>query len=149
MRAACPACGPASPLAVIGLSMGGFAALRLAGKYPERFVGAAAHSAAIDAADLDPLVEGSRQDWSTAPVDCSAMTALCEASSALPPIHVECGVDDPYLDRNRALHDALDKAGIMHDYAERPGGHDWPYWRANLDASLGFVGAAISARRRG
>src|SRR3546814_19110229 len=90
MRAACPACGPASPLAVIGLSMGGFAALRLAGKYPERFVGAAAHSAATDAADLDPLIAESRQAWSTAPVDSPAMTPMCEASSALPPTHVDC-----------------------------------------------------------
>src|SRR3546814_21116213 len=73
MRAACPACGPASPLAVIGLSMGGFAALRLAGQYPARFVGAAAHSAASAAADLDPLLEECRQDLSPAPVDLSAL----------------------------------------------------------------------------
>ena len=43
-RAACAACSDASPLCIAGLSMGGFGALRLAGKHPHRFVAAAGHS---------------------------------------------------------------------------------------------------------
>ncbi|HVI99648.1 MAG TPA: alpha/beta fold hydrolase [Sphingomonas sp.] len=145
MRFACPACGPASPIAIIGLSMGGFAALRLAGKYPSRFAAVAAHSAAVEAADLAPLIEESQTDWSDAAIDRSALAALRTApADALPPIHVDCGVDDPYLAQNRRLHEALDDAGIAHDYAEHPGAHDWDYWRTHVAESLRFVGVAVT-----
>ena len=47
-----PSISTQSPLLVAGLSMGGFGALRIAGKYPRLVTAAAAHSAVTDAAEL-------------------------------------------------------------------------------------------------
>jgi enterochelin esterase-like enzyme len=138
----CPACGPASPLAIVGLSMGGFAALRLAGKYPNRIAAAAAHSTVTEAVELDALIEESRAGWSGAPEDMTVLAAL-ERAPALPPIRFDCGRDDPFIKGNRRLSAALRTRGIAHDYAEHEGGHDWPYWRRYLEDSLRFAARAL------
>lgn len=143
------ACDPAAPMLLAGLSMGGFAALRIAGKFPQRIAAAAAHSAVTDAAGLDPLIEESRADWSRRPEDMSALAALTAATAALPPLRFDCGPDDPFLDDNHALHAALDAAGIAHVYRETAGGHDWPYWSREIEATLRFFGEVLAKRERG
>lgn len=138
-----PACSAQSPRAIIGLSMGGFAALRLAGKTPARFAAVAAHSAVTEATGLDPLIAETRAGWSAAPADTSALAALDCAAGPLPPIHIDCGRADPFLDANRRLSAALTARGIAHTYAEHDGGHDWAYWRRYVADSLAFVGAHV------
>ena len=78
--AACDACSEASPLFVAGLSMGGFGALRLAGRYPQRFVAAAGHSSVTDATQMDALMAESRDGWAGTPADTSVLDALRTAS---------------------------------------------------------------------
>lgn len=148
-RMAVPACSERSPLLIAGLSMGGFAALRFLGKYPEGFRAASAHSAITEANQLDALVaSGSRREWSTDPADASVLAALRGASAPLPPFRFDCGVEDDFLPANRALHRALDAAGIAHGYAEHAGGHDWPYWRRHLADTLLFFGEVLRGSRR-
>jgi S-formylglutathione hydrolase FrmB len=136
-------CTARSPLLVAGLSMGGFGALRLAGKYPQRLAAAAALSAVTEAAQLDALIEETRDGWSAAPADRSVLAALTGATSTLPPLRIDCGLDDPYLETNRELHRALTHAGIAHHYAESAGGHDWPYWSTTLESTLRFFGDVL------
>lgn len=140
---AIPGCTPRSPVMIAGLSMGGFGALRLAGKHPDRFMAAAAHSAMTDIAQFDGLVEDGREHWSDAAADRSVAAALLAAPGPLPPIRFDCGREDPYVDGNRALHAALDTAGIAHRYVEREGAHDWPYWSAALEGTLRFFGRVL------
>lgn len=140
--------GPAGrAFCVAGLSMGGFGALRLAGKYPHRIAAAASHSGVVHAASLDPLIEEDRSGWSEAPEDLDAAAALLASPGPLPPIHIDCGSDDPFIADNRALHTLLEREGIAHDYHERPGGHDWPYWSAAIEDSLRFFGAVLTGER--
>lgn len=142
--AAAPGCSPRSPLLLAGLSMGGFAALRLAGKHPRRFKAVAAHSAMTDASQYDALLAESRAGWSTDVRDSSALAAL-EAADDLPPLRFDCGREDPFIEANRALHAALDARAIAHQYAEHDGGHDWPYWSRHLEDTLRFFGAVLRA----
>lgn len=144
-HAAVPGCSSRSPLLLAGLSMGGFGAMRLAGKHPRRFAGVAAHSMVTDVAQLDAYVLESRADWSTDPRDADVLAALASAETALPPLRFDCGVDDPFFDANRALHAALDARGIHHEYAEHPGGHDWPYWSNHVRDTLRFFGRVLRA----
>jgi S-formylglutathione hydrolase FrmB len=139
-------CTHRSRLLVAGLSMGGFGALRLAGKYPTRIAAAAALSAITDASQFDRLIEEDRAGWSAAPADRSVLAALTGASAPLPPIHIDCGRDDPYIEAHRELHRALLEAGIAHRYAEAEGGHDWTYWSAALEGVLRFFGDALRGR---
>lgn len=132
-----------SPLLVAGLSMGGFGALRLAGKYPHLITAAAAHSAVTDAAELDALIAETRSGWSSDPADRSVLEALSRAASPLPAIRFDCGLADAYIEPNRALHDQLDALGIGHVYAEAEGGHDWDYWSRQVEETLRFFGAVL------
>lgn len=133
-------CTTHSPLLLAGLSMGGFAALRLAGKYPQRIAAAAALSAVTDVAQLDALIEEDRNQWSRAPADLSVLAALTGCPGSVPPLSIACGLDDPYLEANRELHRALQRTGITHHYAESGGGHDWAYWSTTLEETLRFFG---------
>lgn len=144
-RTIIPACSVCSPLLVAGLSMGGFGALRLAGKYPQRIAAAAGLSSVTDAAQFDVLMEENRDGWSDDPSERSVLAALASAAGPLPPLRIDCGLDDPYLEANRGLHGALQAAGIAHQYAESPGGHDWQYWSHTLEHTLRFFGQVLDA----
>ncbi len=146
VQQACAACGPASPQCIAGLSMGGFGALRLAGKHPERFVAAAAHSALTEVGQLDALLAESRAAWSADPADQRVLDALKAARQPLPALRLDCGRDDALLAANRQLHADLLAAGIAHEYAEHPGGHGWAYWSVHLEDTLRFFGAALQRR---
>lgn len=138
-------CTTRSPLLLAGLSMGGFGALRLAGKYPRRLAAAAALSAVTEAEQFDALIEEYRDGWSAAPEDRSVLAALTGATGALPPLRIDCGLDDPYLQANRQLHAELQRADIAHHYAESAGGHDWAYWTTTLESTLRFFGDVLHA----
>ncbi|MDQ8756794.1 alpha/beta hydrolase-fold protein [Sphingosinicella sp. LHD-64] len=143
----CAGCTGRSPLFVAGLSMGGFGALRLAGKHPGRIAAAAGHSSITDIAELDALIEEDRRGWSDAPADRTVLTALLDAPGPLPPLRFDCGLDDPFLAGNRWLHHALKEAGIAHTYKESEGGHDWPYWSRTLADTLAFFGRILRGEK--
>jgi enterochelin esterase-like enzyme len=138
-------CSARSPLLVAGLSMGGFGALRLAGKYPERLAAAAGLSSVTDASQFDSLIEEDRGGWRDDPAERSVRAALTGSAAPLPPLRIDCGLDDPYLEANRELHRALQAAGVAHHYAESAGGHDWEYWSATLENTLRFFGQVLHA----
>jgi putative tributyrin esterase len=144
---ACAACSAASPLCIAGLSMGGFGALRLAGKHPRRFLAAAGHSSITEAPQIDPVLAESRAAWSTALADLSVLQALRAASAPLPLLRFDCGRDDPYITANRQLHAELQAAGIAHEFAEHEGGHSWDYWARHLEDTLRFFGAILDRKR--
>lgn len=135
-----------APLFMAGLSMGGFGALRLAGRYPERLAAVSAHSAITDLEQMDPMIEEQRIGWGEQAEDRSVVTCLLRARAALPPLRFDCGVDDALLPENRRLHEALTAANIAHLYEEFPGGHDWPYWNRHLADSLRFFEGQLSSR---
>lgn len=144
-RAIIPACSARSPLLVAGLSMGGFGALRLAGRYPERIAAAAGLSSVTGASQFETLIEENRDGWSEDPADRSVLAALTETATPLPPLRIDCGLDDPFLEANRELHRALQAAGIAHEYAESAGGHDWECWSVTLEHTLCFFGHVLHA----
>lgn len=135
-----------APIFIAGLSMGGFGALRLAGKYPQRFAASAGHSSITEAQQFDALMTENRAGWSAAPQDRSVLAALTHAAASLPALRFDCGLDDPFLAANRSLHQSLAAAGIAHDYAEHPGGHDWPYWSRHLEDTLRFFASTLKGR---
>jgi putative tributyrin esterase len=145
--AACASCSTRSPLCIAGLSMGGFGALRLAGKHPLRFAAAAGHSSVTEAAQLAALLAEPRARWSQADADLSVLAALRGAPAPLPPLRFDCGRDDPFIAANRRLRADLEAAGIAHEYAEHDGGHGWDYWAQHLEDSLRFFEHALQTRR--
>jgi putative tributyrin esterase len=140
-----PACSVRSPVFLCGLSMGGYAALRLAGKFPDRFAGASAHSAITADDQFDQVIVEPRGDWSCAPEDQSVVAALT-LTPWPSPIRFDCGLDDPLLSANRRLHAELEALGVDHRFEIEPGGHDWTYWSRSIDRSLLFFHDLIADR---
>jgi S-formylglutathione hydrolase FrmB len=139
-RAAVPALSPSSQLFISGLSMGGFGALRLAAKYPERFRGAGGHSSMTHFDQHSQFVEEPLGSYGCAPEDRSVFETMARNRDSLPPIRFDCGTEDPLIKLNRQLHAQMQSAGIAHQYAEFPGGHEWPYWELHLREMLLFFG---------
>jgi enterochelin esterase-like enzyme len=129
----------AAPVFIGGLSMGGFGALRLGAKYPDRFRGISAHSAVTTVARLAEAT-GDRLESipSFGQPDGTALHWLEVNAARLPPLRFDCGTDDHLLPGNRALHAALESRDVDHTYEEFAGGHDWVYWRLHLADTLRF-----------
>lgn len=130
---------------VSGLSMGGFGALHLGAKFPDRFAGISAHSSITH---YDQFEIFSRQPMSTYMLkneeDKSALFWLLKHQERLPPLRFDCGASDLLITHNRELHRALLEHGIAHDYEEFPGSHSWDYWSVHIRDSLRFFGDIAS-----
>ena len=50
----------------------------------------------------------------------------------------DCGIEDIFFNNNHTLHEKMVKLKIPHDYIERPGKHDWAYWRNSVGYQLLF-----------
>lgn len=129
-----------APFALAGLSMGGFGALRLAARHPERVRAAVGLSSLTDLVQLDTLLAEARTGWDESD---AALLPLVQRPG-MPPFALICGEDDPYIAPNRALHAALHAAGIPHFFQAHAGGHDWAFWREHLGSSLQWL---LSSRR--
>jgi pimeloyl-ACP methyl ester carboxylesterase len=116
-------------LFLCGLSMGGFAALRLGARHRVR--GVSAHSSITTAADFRRFID-------TTPDADDVLPCLLQNRAGLPAIRFDCGTEDPLLEANRTLHRELERRAIPHRYEEFPGGHSWAYWSAHLEDSLLF-----------
>jgi S-formylglutathione hydrolase FrmB len=53
-------------------------------------------------------------------------------------IIVDCGTEDFVIAMSRLAHQKMLELKIPHDYIERPGKHDWPYWAKAVQYQLLF-----------
>jgi enterochelin esterase-like enzyme len=145
-RLAAPGAG-AGGVFLAGLSMGGFGALRLAALHPSRCCGAAGMSSLTDVAQL---VDFTGHPFGSHPAPAGTGTlleTLTAAGDRLPPVRLDCGTEDALIIANRTLHAQLLAAGVPHEYAEHPGGHDWAYWTARLTDVLLFAERCFDSAR--
>jgi pimeloyl-ACP methyl ester carboxylesterase len=103
---------------VLGWSMGGAGALRLAEAHPDRLAALVAASPAVDPAGAEVAGAG-------------RLTGLH--------IKVDCGANDPFADATRALAAALPGAQV----AVARGCHDGRFWQHLAPAQLRFVAGAL------
>lgn len=144
-RAAVPALSQASPLFINGLSMGGFGALRLAAKYPERFRAAGGHSSITHLDQFKLVVEEPLELYDCPKEDQSVLQAMLQNRECLPALRIDCGSEDKLIEYNRQLNRELKQAGIRHIYEEFPGGHSWPYWETHLADMLKFFAQRLKS----
>ncbi len=140
-RIVAPALRADAKVAIGGLSMGGYGALRLGAKFADRFSSISAHSAITDIGEMAKFVEEPLSEYLVcAPrEELSAIYWLRKHRDRLPRLRFDCGVDDLLIDGNRALHETLLADGIAHTYEEFSGGHEWPYWQEHVARTLRFA----------
>jgi enterochelin esterase-like enzyme len=57
----------------------------------------------------------------------------------------DCGIRDIFIEGNRRLHQKMLQLKIPHEYTERPGAHNWDYWRNSVGAELYFFSKFFSS----
>lgn len=140
--------------AITGLSMGGHGALYLSARNPHLFAAAGSMSGAVDldvgswdlaSEDVENFLERFTDmvgagDQGIAFLEKHSVTNMVDRMKENQiPLIIDCGVDDFLLDGNRELNRRLLEAGVPHDYIERPGAHDWPYWGNALLYQVLFI----------
>jgi S-formylglutathione hydrolase FrmB len=147
--------------ALFGVSMGGYAALRIALSHPELFAAAATHSALRlsgpprPGQGADPYqlaafarVFGEPPDLGLWKANDPLDWAQKATASSTPALSFDCGDHDRYGlgAGHEELHRRLQARGIAHEFALRPGDHGYEYVRAVLPSSLEFLSKRISAK---
>lgn len=144
--------------ALLGVSMGGYAALHVAFEQPGLFTAVATHSAML--LEQVPSAEQGAGRWHMAafqavfgsPIDAALWTAndpLAWARKvdpkAAPALYFDCGSEDRYglAAGNRDLHRILEERGVRHTFELAPGDHGYEFVRARLERSLAFLGKAL------
>lgn len=144
--------------ALLGISMGGYAALHLAFTQPGLYAAVATHSAML--LEQIPSAEQGAGRWHMAafqavfgaPIDAALWAAndpLASARSVEPraaaALYFDCGSEDRYglATGNRDLHRILEEGGVAHTFELAPGDHGYEFVRARLERSLAFVGKAL------
>jgi len=158
--------GPFTATAVIGASMGGYGALKVAFATPERFAAVAAISPAVFPGetprdvpernipsvlgDLHAAMSGGSGDqsvYTANSVHARARAHAHEIRQARLPILIDCGAQDEFLLHEGAeyLHRVLTELDIRHEYRLVKGaGHQGPEADLRTLEAIRFIGAAWS-----
>jgi len=160
--------GQFTATAVIGASMGGYGALKIAFETPGRFAAVAAISPAVFPGetpdgvpernipsvlgDLHAAMSGGTGDESTyaaSSVHARARVHAREIRDARLPILIDCGAEDEFLLHEGAeyLHRVLTGLGIPHEYHLVAGaGHQGPAAGLRTLDAIRFIGTALAGR---
>ncbi len=136
--------------AIAGLSMGGYGAIKFGLKYPEIFSLAGSFSGALAVTATLPTTRdaGFVKSIHTifGPADSETrktndifkiVSEMPDASKKnLPFLYIDCGTEDFLFQSNRNFIGLLLEEKIPHEYRQRPGGHTWTYWDAQVQQFL-------------
>lgn len=128
---------------ITGLSMGGHGGMFIGFRHADRFSGCGSMSGALHVSVITKGYDVEKRLGDTALnkkywQDWSVLKVIEQYPKDSLSIIIDCGIQDRIIGMSRAAHDKLMKLNIPHDYIERPGGHDWPYWRTAIDYQLLF-----------
>jgi S-formylglutathione hydrolase FrmB len=145
--------------ALLGVSMGGYAALHVAFEQPALFTAVATHSAML--LEQIPSADQGAGRWHMAafqavfgaPIDDALWTendplawARKVEPKAAPALYFDCGSEDRYglFKGNSDLHRILDERRVAHSFELAPGDHGYEFVRGRLEKSLAFLGKALA-----
>ena len=138
--------------AITGLSMGGHGALYLSFRHPGLYAAAASMSGGVDIRpfpknwDLPKRLgsyETNPQNWENNTV----INLLPLLKDQRLDILFDCGTEDFFYTVNKALHEKMMQLKIPHTYTERPGTHNWAYWKNALPYHLLFFNDVFNRYR--
>ncbi|MFD1392435.1 alpha/beta hydrolase [Lacticaseibacillus jixianensis] len=133
---------------LVGNSMGGYGALRLAFLHPRWFSAVAVMSAVADLNSVLPIMPDHEAVFGPDDQELpTAQLAALVANAERPAVHrlrfyQTVGADDGFRPANDALMKLLTtKYGLHIDYHVDPGTHSWRYWREHLPTVLDWLAA--------
>lgn len=144
---------------LLGISMGGYAALHVAFDRPQTFAAVATHSAML--LERIPTADQGAGRWHMAafhavfgdPIDAALWNENDPLTQArrvdpkgVPALYLDCGNEDRFglADGHRALHRILEERRVPHSFELAPGDHGYEFVRGRLERSLGFLARALA-----
>jgi putative tributyrin esterase len=138
-----PAAAGRTNRAIIGVSMGGFGAVKLALSHPELFIFAGGLSPAIDVPSRPFSIKRIQQsrhyasifgEWGTVTRRDGDPFALARSAepARTPYMFLSCGDQEGLLPANRSFAVLLENRHFRHEFHVVPGGHDWNQWDKRL-----------------
>ncbi len=130
---------------IMGLSMGGYGALKCALTYPGQYAGCGSFSGALRMDD--PILRNVlKQTELEALVGKTGVAEekddlfqLVKKADKLPPLYLSCGEQDRLYRMNLDFVEELKKQGIPHQFDHRPGTHSWDFWDQSLKDCFRFL----------
>ncbi|MFI5137656.1 MAG: alpha/beta hydrolase [Sphingobacteriales bacterium] len=128
---------------IAGLSMGGHGAMYISARHPDIYCAAGSMSGVMDLntklwkvpADFAKSRDknfarllGAPKDTVSPYREYCAVGLVDKMKANDVKLIFDCGFDDIMIAPNRELHQLLLANGTPHEYIERPGRHEWPYW---------------------
>ena len=143
--------------AIVGVSMGGFGAVKLALHHPELFIFAGGLSSAIDvprrAFSIKRLQQsrhynsifGSTGSQTRRENDPFVLVRRANPDAA-PYFFLTCGEQEGLLPANREFAALLEARHFRHEFHTVPGGHDWNQWNAWLPSLFSSLAEHMSPK---
>ena len=132
---------------VMGLSMGGYGALKCALTYPERYAGCGSFSGVVSLEGFRTLPQTPLHQWEFDALlgvgkgtgEENDLFALAKKAAALPPIYLSCGEQDGLYPMNTAFAALLESLGADYRFDHRPGGHAWEFWDQSIQDCMNWL----------
>lgn len=128
-----------------GFSMGGYGAMMLAMRHADRFSAVCTQAGSFSFGhELRPDRPG-RSEFMLAVAppggqyDLYVLAEKLAAGRVEMAIRLDVGVNDHLLEANRKFHAHLERLGVVHEYEEVEGGHQWVYVDRQLPSTLKFI----------
>lgn len=133
---------------IMGLSMGGYGAVKIGMRNPDKFAGIGGFSSVCDVEaamkDADNVTFTEREKVSVLgnnlilnpDDDLYHIAEEFSKSGKDMKIYLSCGSDDFLLSMNKEYENYLSDKGIPHIFETWEGIHNWKFWRESLDKAL-------------
>lgn len=139
---------------IMGLSMGGYGALKCAFLSPSRYAGCAGFSSVADIGGWQSRTdEKGKKEFcalfggkNKLPVS-SNLFCLTETADAdtLPEIYLTCGEQDMLYPENVRLAELLKERGVKYQFLHWPGDHNWEFWDLSVKQAFDVLLPALEA----
>lgn len=138
-----PAANDRAHRAIVGISMGGFGAIKIALRHPDLFTFAGGLSSAVDAPRRPFSIKRFQQGlafrslfgpWGGELRNRNDPFLLLQTANAeqAPYLYLTCGDRESLLPPNREFAALLDKQRLPHEFHIMAGDHDWQQWNQQL-----------------
>lgn len=132
---------------VMGLSMGGYGALKCALTYPERYAGCGSFSGVTDLKAFMGRQALPMHSWEFTALlgpeqqvgPENDLSKLAEKAKNPPPVYLSCGEQDVHYPMNTAFAEKLAQLGIEHRYVHREGNHSWDFWDQSIQDCFDYL----------
>lgn len=137
---------------VAGNSMGGYGALKLGLRCPDRYAGVASLSGGVvknicgrlNNEDFYPTLSedifGTEEEFKESDNNLYYVASkLAEKKTEVPKLYMWCGTEDFLIEGNRDMKEHLENLGYDLIYKESEGNHGWQYWDVWIQDVLNWI----------